>query len=129
MSHANETLLRNAYAAFMKGDVPGFLALCAPSITFTVPGEGLLAGKHARDDFFAKLGPAMGAVGGTFREEVVRLVAGDREGVVWAAQRATRDGKDFQWNAVHWWTIEAGKLASFTEFVDDAKAFEAAWHR
>ena len=129
MSNANETLLRNAYAAFTKGDVPGFLALCAPNITFTVPGEGLLAGHHTRDEFFAKLGPAMGAVGGTFREEIVRLVAGDRDGVVWVAQQAQRDGKSYRWNAVHWWGITDGKLTSFTEFVDDPKAFETAWRR
>jgi ketosteroid isomerase-like protein len=56
-------------------------------------------------------------------------VAGDRDGVVWAAQQATRDGKTHHWNAVHWWEIVDGKLASFTELVDDAKAFDAAWHR
>ncbi|MGZ3478571.1 MAG: hypothetical protein ACXVCJ_28985 [Polyangiales bacterium] len=45
----------------------------------------------------------MGAIGGTFREEIVKLVAGDGGGAVWAA------------------------LARFTEFVDDA--FEVVWRR
>ena len=129
MPHSNEALLRNAYAAFAKGDVPAFLALCAPNVTFVVPGDGLLSGRHTRDEFLGKLGPAMGAVGGTFREEIVRLVAGDRDGAVWATQRAERDGKTHTWNAVHWWSITEGKLSSFTEFVDDAASFAAAWHR
>jgi ketosteroid isomerase-like protein len=129
MPNANEKLLRDAYAAFAKGDMPAFVALCAPSITFTVPGEGLLSGRHARDEFFGKLGPAMGAVAGSFREEIVRLVAGEREGVVWTAQRADRDGRTHRWNAVHWWEIADGKLVSFTELVDDAASFGAAWHR
>lgn len=70
----------------------------------------------------------MQAVGGTFREEVVRVVAGDDQGAVVAAQRAERDGKVHQWNAVHWWRITHGRLAEFWEFVDDQVAFDAAWH-
>src|SRR5690242_13096692 len=127
--HANETILRNAYLAFAKGDIPGFLALCAPDITFRVPGDGLLAGDHARDAFLAKLGPAMQAVAGTFREEVVRIAATDEDGVVLAHQQAERDGKVHRWNAVHWWRFRNGKLASFDEYVDDSAAFERAWHR
>jgi ketosteroid isomerase-like protein len=76
----------------------------------------------------AKLGPAMQAVGGTFREEVVRLVANDTDGCAVAAQRAERDGKVHAWNAVHMWRFEAGKLVEFWEFTDDEAAFGAAWH-
>ena len=128
MTHTNETLLRNAYAAFAKGDVPGFLALCTDHITFHVPGNGLLSGTHTKDGFLGKLGPAMEAVKGSFREEVVRVVAGDSQGAVVAAQGAERDGKAHQWNAVHWWRIENGKLAEFWEYTDDQTAFDAAWH-
>jgi len=128
MSHANETVLRNAYAAFARGDLPAFLALCTPDITFHVPGDGLLAGTHTRDAFLAKLGPAMAAVAGSFREEVMRVVAGDQEGAVVAAQQAERDGRLHRWNAVHWWRIQNGKLAEFWEFTDDQRAFDAAWH-
>jgi ketosteroid isomerase-like protein len=70
----------------------------------------------------------MEALKGSFREEVVRVVAGDSHGAVVAAQRAERDGKAHQWNAVHWWRIDNGKLAEFWEYTDDQTAFEAAWH-
>jgi ketosteroid isomerase-like protein len=128
MTHANESVLRNAYAAFAKSDIPGFLALCTSNITFHVPGTGLLSGTHTKDAFLAKLGPAMEAVKGSFREEVTRIVASDSHGAVVAAQRAERDGKAHQWKAVHWWRIENGKLAEFWEYTDDQTAFEAAWH-
>lgn len=126
---ANETLLRNAYAAFTRGDIPGFLRLCTPDLTFAVPGDGLLAGRHTRDHFLEILGGAMQAVAGSFREEIVSLLAGDDSGAVMARQSAERDGKLHQWNAVHWWRIRDGKLAEFHEFVDDPAAFERAWHR
>lgn len=127
--HANETVIRQAYAAFTRGDVPGFLALCTPDITFVVPGDGLLGGRHTKDQFLEKLGPAMQAVAGSFREEIVSLLAGADSGAVWASQQAERDGKTHRWNAVHWWRIREGRLAEFHEFVDDPAAFEKAWHR
>jgi ketosteroid isomerase-like protein len=129
MAHPNEKLLRDAYAAFARGDVPGFMALCTSDITFRVPGHNLLTGTHARDAFFAALGPAMGAVGGTFREEIVRLVANDTDGCVVAAQQAQRDGVTHRWNAVHMWRITGGKLSEFWEFTDDERAYDAAWHK
>jgi ketosteroid isomerase-like protein len=127
--HANETLLRNAYRAFAEGDIPGFLALCAPDMMLRVPGDGLLAGHHTIESFMAKLGPAMEAVGGTFEEEVKRVAAADEEGAVLVHQHAERDGKVHHWNAVHWWRIRNGKLADFHEFIDDPAAFDRAWHR
>jgi ketosteroid isomerase-like protein len=129
MPHPHEPILRSAYVAFAKGDIPAFLDLCTPDITFRVPGAGMLGGYHKKDQFLAKLGPAMGAVGGTFREEVVRIATSDDGGAVFAHQQAARDGTMHQWNAVHWWRIQNGKLAEFHEFVDDPAAFERAWHR
>jgi len=127
--HANEAVLRSAYLAFARGDIPGFLALCTADITFRVPGDGLLGGSHAKDAFLAKLGPAMAAVAGTFREEVTRVAATDEDGVVLTHQQAERDGRVHHWNAVHWWRIRGGKLAEFHEFIDDPAAFDRAWHR
>jgi ketosteroid isomerase-like protein len=127
--HANESILRSAYLAFAKGDLAGFLELCTPDITFRVPGEGLLGGHHTKDAFLAKLGPAMQAVSGTFREEVTNIATNDDGGAVLAHQQAERDGKVHHWNAVHWWRIRNGKLSEFHEFVDDPGAFERAWHR
>jgi ketosteroid isomerase-like protein len=127
-AHPHEALLRNAYASFARGDLPGFLALCTPDISFRVPGNGLLSGSHSRDAFLAKLGPAMQAVGGSFREEVQSILASEEQGAVVVAQQVQRDGKLHRWNCVHWWTIRGGRLSEFWEFVDDPAAFDAAWH-
>ena len=127
MPHPNEQILRDAYRAFAVGDMPGFLALCAPDIRFKVPGKGTLSGDHARDDFFKLLGPAMERTGNTFREEIVHLAAGDRDGFVLVAQQLTRDGETLRWHACHHWSIAIGKLAKFWELTDDERTFERAW--
>jgi ketosteroid isomerase-like protein len=125
----HETVLRAAYAAFARGDVPGFLALCTPDIRFRIPGDGLLSGHLSRDEFLAKLGGAMAAVGGTFHEEVLGIAVSDDSGVALTAQRAERDGTLHTWSSVHWWRFRDGKLAELHEFIDDAAAFDRAWHR
>jgi ketosteroid isomerase-like protein len=126
--HANETVLRSVYAAFARGDIPAFLAFCAPDIRFRVPGDGLLGGNHSKDAFLEKLGPAMQAVAGSFREEIVSLIADGDGGAVLTAQEAARDGVVHRWNCVHWWRFRGDKLAEFHEFVDDPAAFDRAWH-
>lgn len=127
MPNDNESLLRHAYALFAKGDIPGFLALCAPDIRFKVPGHNRLTGDHTTPSFLAALGPAMAAIGNSFREEIVHLAANDTDGFVLAAQQVQRDGKLLRWNAVHHWRIAGGKLTQFWEFVDDERTYDAAW--
>ncbi|HEV3193863.1 MAG TPA: nuclear transport factor 2 family protein [Polyangiaceae bacterium] len=129
MAHPNAALLRNAYALFAKGDVPGFFALCTPNVRLHIPGKGLLSGSFTASEFVAALGPAMAAVAGSFREEVQRVVADDENGCVLVTQRAERDGKEHRWNAIHLYRIVSGKLDEFREYTDDEVAFEAAWHR
>jgi len=127
MSHPNEELLRAAYRMFAAGDVPGFLGLCAPDITFRVPGANALSGHHDRDAFLGVLGPAMERTNHTFRETVVHLAANDTDGFVLATQQLERDGQPLRWNAVHRWSFAGGKLASFWEFTDDEKTYDRAW--
>lgn len=122
-------MLREAYAALTRGDVPGLLALCTADVTFDIPGNGLLSGHLSKEAFLAKLGEAMPAVGGTFRAEVLGITVSEDAGAVLTAQRAERDGALHTWRSVHWWRIRGGKLAELRELVDDAVAFDRAWYR
>jgi hypothetical protein len=83
----------------------------------------------SKDEFLAKLGAAMPAVGGTLRQEVLGITVSDDAGAALIAQRAERDGALHTWQSVHWWRFRGGKLAALCEFVDDAAAFDRAWHR
>jgi ketosteroid isomerase-like protein len=127
MAHPNEELLRSAYRLFAAGDIPGFLSLCTPDITFRIPGSNPLSGQHARDAFLGALGPAMERTNRTFRETVLHLAANDSDGFVLVAQQLERDGQLLRWNSVHRWSFQGGKLASFWEFTDDEKTYDLAW--
>jgi ketosteroid isomerase-like protein len=129
MPHANETTLRNAYAAFARGDLNGFYALCRPEIQFHVPGSGVLSGSRRWPEFLQVLGPAMEAINNSFREEILHLAANDTDGFVMVVQQADRDGRTYRWNAVHHYRIEGGKLAEFREFTDDQTTFDRAWRK
>jgi len=127
MSHPNETLIRQAYALFATGDIPGFTALCTPDLRLRVPGKNALSGEHGWGDFLGRLAPALAAVDHSFREEVQRLAANETDGFALVTQQVTRGGRLYRWNTVHHWGIREGKLASFTEFTDDEATFNAAW--
>ncbi|HZS39996.1 MAG TPA: nuclear transport factor 2 family protein [Polyangia bacterium] len=129
MPHLHESLLRDAYAAFARGDIPAFIAMCTPDVVFRVPGQNRLSGTHDLNRFLAVLGPAMAATGNSFREEVLALFAGDARGVVVLVQQLERDGRNYRWQCVHEWRIRDGKLAEFVEYTHDETTFNAAWGR
>ena len=128
MSHSNEDLLRKAYELFARGQFDAFFALCDAGISFRCPGRNALSGNHPSwQAFLAVVGPMMQVTGGSFREDVLRIIANDTDGCVEIAQRVERDGKQYRWGAVHLYSIKNGKLAAFREYVDDQIAFDEAW--
>jgi ketosteroid isomerase-like protein len=66
-----ETTIREAYAAFGRGDIDGYLRPCAEDFTFQVPNRGGIAGTYiGREGLYDLAGKAMSITGGTFCEEV-----------------------------------------------------------
>jgi ketosteroid isomerase-like protein len=130
MPHPNETMLRRAYACFAQGDLQGYLAHTTPDITFRVPGRGAAAGTFRRDEFIGSMiATVMRETGGTFREDVIDVVASDSRGVVLARHSFTRNGAAWSYNTAHVYRIENGKLASFEEYPEDLYAFDEAWQQ
>jgi ketosteroid isomerase-like protein len=130
VTHSNEGLLREAYAAFARGDLDGFYKLCVPDVTFTVPGRNSLSGRQASwKAFLEALGPLIQATQGTYREDVTRVIATDTDGCVEVAAHVQRDGKLLKWNGIHLYQIRNGKLADFREFIDNQSAFDEAWKK
>jgi ketosteroid isomerase-like protein len=48
MNHRNEDVLRNAYAAFSRGDLDEYLQHCTDAVVFHVPGSTPMSGTHTR---------------------------------------------------------------------------------
>jgi len=70
--HDHDRILRDAYGAFARGDLAGYLSYCTPDITFTVPGDNKVSGVYSREEFGPGLiAKVMRATAGTFVEGVL----------------------------------------------------------
>jgi uncharacterized protein len=128
MAHPLEAIIREAYAAFGRGDIDGYLQPCAEDFTFHVAGHGGIAGTYiGRQGLYDLAGKAMAITDGTFREEVEDVLANDNHAVVLARHRFTRDGSFKDYRTAHVYDISEGKLAHCFEQPRDPASFDDAW--
>jgi hypothetical protein len=127
MAHPNETMLRDVYAAFVRGDMSGVLANCSKDIVWHAPGKNQLAGDYKGHDGFATMvGKVMQLCGGTFVEELRDALANDQHGIALAHHTLERNGKKFAYDTVHVWRIENGTFTEWWEHPNPV-AFDEAW--
>jgi uncharacterized protein len=125
----NLQIVKDGYAAFGRGDLPGLLSLLAEDVVWDIPGEGLpLAGTYRGRDgvasFFQKLGKQMDLLEFQPREF---LADGDRVLVVgWERTKIKATGRSAEINWVMSFTIRNGKIAKFREY-SDTKAIADAY--
>jgi uncharacterized protein len=128
MAHPLEATVREAYAAFGRGDVDGYLQACTQDFSFNVPGRGALAGLwRGKEGLYELARLAMQVTGGSFREEVEDVLANDNHAVVLARHQFTRDGQSKEYRTAHVYEIQSGQLAQCWEQPRDLSAFDNAW--
>jgi ketosteroid isomerase-like protein len=128
MPHPLEAVIREAYAAFGRGDVNGYLAACAPDFVFNVAGRGGICGAWTgQKGMYELASKAMAISAGTFNEEVEDVLANDRHAVVLARHRLTREGSVKEYLTAHIYEVRDGKLLRCFEQPRDAAAFHDAW--
>jgi uncharacterized protein len=130
----NLQLVKEGYAAFSRGDIPGLLALFAEDIEWRSPGAGLpLAGTYRGHgevaNFFQKLSQEVDILDFQPREFVAE---GDRVLVVgWERAKVKATNRTVELDWVMAFTVRNGKVATFREYTDtkvmaDAYASSAA---
>jgi hypothetical protein len=125
----NLQIVKDGYAAFGRGDVPGLIALMAEDVVWEIPGEGLpLAGTYRGQEgvasFFQKLGGLTEILDFQAREF---LAEGDRVLVVgWERVKVKATGRvaDIDW--VMAFTVRNGKVTAYRQYTD-TKAFADAF--
>ena len=128
MAHPLEAMIREAYAAFGRGDVDGYLKPCTQNFSFNIPGRGGIAGSwRGKEGLYELARTAMELTGGTFREEVEDVLANDHHAVVLARHQFTRDGQSKEYRTAHVYEIHVGKLAQCWEQPQDLSIFDDAW--
>ena len=128
MAHFLESTIREAYAAFGRGDVDGYLKPCTEDFSFNIPGHGAIAGSWRGKDGLHELArTAMEVTRGSFREDVEDVLANDHHAIVLARHQFTRDGVLRDYRTAHVYDVRDGKLATCWEQPVDLGIFDEAW--
>jgi uncharacterized protein len=128
MAKANAELIKNAYDAFSRGDIPGAMAAFAEDIFWHVPGRGPLSHDYrGHAEVLGFFGHFMELSHGTFRLQVDDVLAkGDRV-VVFCTESAQRGGRSWSAPQVHVWTVRDGKAEAFWEYEGDQQGDDEFW--
>jgi uncharacterized protein len=102
MTHPNEELLREAFAAFQRGDLAALQSkYFAEDIRYHVPGRSPISGDYQGTDavlgFFGRL---FELSGGMLRLELHDVVANDQHGVALYTVHAERAGRQLADNQI-----------------------------
>jgi len=124
----NVELIRNAYDAFIKGDLEIVSQAFADDIVWTVPGRSPLAGvRHSKQEVFEFFGLLADRSGGTFNVEVHDVVGGNEHVVALATEHGERNGKTLNVFSSHVWRVRNGKAAEFIGMSADPYASDEFW--
>jgi ketosteroid isomerase-like protein len=117
-------VLRDAYAAFARQDIPAVLAAFDEDITWTtsdsLPFGGTVRGHDGVLGFFGSLGEQFTEIS---VEPVEFIDAGDTIVVITRDHVAGPNGSA-DTEVVHLWRMRDGKAVSFTEYADAAPALQ-----
>ena len=126
----NVSVVREAYAAFQRGDIPGLLEMLSEDIDWWTPGTpgqipyaGRLRGRDAVKGFFGRLAETEEI---THFEPGEFIAQGDKVVVTGNYRGRTRPaGRDYDLDWLHVFTVRDGRIAAFREYVDTAALAEA----
>jgi len=129
MAHPNEDLIREAFAAFGRGDIDALQRqYFAPDIRWHFPGRSPLAGDHEGVGSVAQmLGRPAELSGGTHRIELHDVIGNDEHVVALHTTRAERAGRQLAVNAVHVFHVRDGKVTEAWTHHADLYSVDEFW--
>jgi ketosteroid isomerase-like protein len=124
----NADLIRGAYDAFSRGDIPGAFAVFAKDIRWHIPGRGPLSGDYRGHDevqgFFQHF---MELSSGTFKLQVDHILAEGDLVVVLCTDSAHRGDRSWSAQQVHVWTVRDGYAVTFRQYQGDQQTEDEFW--
>jgi ketosteroid isomerase-like protein len=125
---ADVELIRNAYAAFTKGDMATVDRAFADDIQWHIGGRSPLAGdRKSKQEVFEFFGLLAERSSGTFALEVEDVLGGDRYVSVIVTEQGTRNGRALAGRHAHLWRVENGKAVEFWDASFDPYADDEFW--
>jgi uncharacterized protein len=128
MTAQNAELIRRAYEAFSRGDIPAVFGILGPDITWHVPGSSPLSGDYkGHDQVGAFFAATMELSGGTFTIDVQDILAQQDQVVVLCTVAAERLGQSWSSPEVHVWRVAGTQAVDFREFQGDQQTEDKFW--
>ncbi len=125
--HPNVQRIRDAYAAFLAGDLDAALKDLAPEAVFHFKGSGPLSGDHkGAEAITAALIGTFELTAGTQKLDISGIFADDRHGVVVLRETASRpDGATLDVDEVHVLAIDDdGRITDLWDLPSDPEAHD-----
>jgi ketosteroid isomerase-like protein len=128
-THPNVAIVREGFDRFVKGDVAGLLGLFADDAVWHVPGANAMAGHYrGRDEIIEFLRRTAEVTGGTYRVELLWVVADDEHTVaVYRARGERDDGRSLDIEQALLIDLRNGLWSDIRAQPLDQAAFDAFW--
>lgn len=128
MTHQDEALVRDLYAAFAAQDVDTMQRLFDPHVVWHQPGKSVLAGDYEGvGSVFGFFGKVAEASEGTFAPELHDVVAGEMHTVALHTGRAQAHGKTLDDHNALIFHCQDGRVTEVWEHHEDLYAVDAFW--
>jgi uncharacterized protein len=118
---ANASIVRQAYDAFSRGDVPAVLAVFDDSIEWYAPDELPDGGTYRGPAEVARFFQSLPEHYEELRVEVDRVLDAGEQVIAEGHHRGRIGGTDFAVGFAHVWTLANGKATRFREYNDSGK--------
>ena len=124
----NEAIVRRIFDAFARKEGLALRGLFAEDAVWSVPGGGVMAGVHeGREAIFRFLAKLPKETDGTYRSELVDVLASDDRAAALYRARGTRHGRTLELDQVLLFRIEGGLVSRVLALPSDPEAFETFW--
>ncbi len=128
MTAQNAELIRSAYEAFSRADVPAVFAILDQDITWHVPGSSPLSGDYkGHNEVGAFFASTMELSGATFTIDIQDILAQQDQVVVLCTVTAERQGRSWSSPEVHVWRVTGSQAVDFREFQGDQQTEDEFW--
>ena len=126
--HSNGEIIKQAYDAFSRDDMPTVFGILHKAINWHVPGQSPLSGDYRGHDevmdFFKK---CMDLSQGTMRIDLRDIAATETSVFVLCIVSADRAGQHAEFLEVHLWRMVNGHPVEFREFQGDEYTENKFW--
>jgi uncharacterized protein len=124
----NEAVVRRIFEAFARKEGLALRGLFAEDAVWTVPGHGVMAGTYrGREAIFRFLAKLPRQTGGTYRSELIDVLASEGRAAALYRARGERHGRTLELDQLLLFRIEGSLVREVLALPSDPDAFEAFW--